>query len=72
VLDIRMPGRMSGIELCRHIKQNDAFDKICVVIVSGWGHLYEHEILAEFGADAFFEKPVSPGKLVDFLKNALA
>jgi hypothetical protein len=29
-------------------------------------------MLAEFGADAFFEKPVSPGKLVDFLKNALA
>lgn len=71
VLDIRMPGRMTGIDLCRYIKQNDAFDKICVVIISGWGHLYEHEILAEFGADAFFEKPVSPGKLVGFLKNAL-
>lgn len=72
VLDIRMPGRMTGIDLCRYIKQNDAFDKICVVIVSGWGHLYEHEMLAEFGADAFFEKPVSPGKLVGFLKSALA
>lgn len=72
VLDIRMPGRMTGIDLCRYIKQHDAFDKICVVIVSGWGHLYEHEMLAEFGADAFFEKPVSPGKLVGFLKSALA
>jgi DNA-binding response OmpR family regulator len=72
VLDISMPGRMTGIELCRYIKRDDAFDKICVVIVSGCGHLYEHEMLAGFGADAFFEKPVSLGNLVEFLKKALA
>lgn len=72
VLDIRMPGRMSGLELCRYIKQNAAFDKICVVVVSGSDRLYEDEILGDFGADAFFEKPVSPAKLVNFLRDALA
>lgn len=72
VLDIRMPGRMSGLELCRYIKQDDSFHKICVVIVSGSDRLYEHEVLEEFKADAFFEKPVSLGKLVGFLKDALA
>lgn len=72
VLDILMPGRMSGLELCRYIKQNEAFDKICVVVVSGSDRLYENEILGDFGADAFFEKPVSPAKLVNFLKYALA
>lgn len=72
VLDIWMPGRMSGLELCQYIKQSDAFDNICVVLVSGSGRLYKHEILAESGADAFFEKPVSPQTLISFLNEALA
>lgn len=72
VLDIWMPGRMSGLELCRYIKQNEAFNKICVVVVSGSDRLYEDEILGDFGADGFFKKPVSPAKLVNFLRDALA
>lgn len=72
VLDIQMPGRLSGLELCRYIKQNEVFDKICVVIVSGSDRLYEDEVLGDFGADAFFKKPVSPAKLVNFLRDALA
>lgn len=72
VLDIWMPGRMSGLELCRYIKLNKAFDKICVVVVSGSDRLYGDEVLGDFGADAFFKKPLSPAKLVNFLRDALA
>lgn len=71
LLDIRMPGRMSGLDLCRHIKDNASFRQTKIIIVTGSNQEFDRSMANDFGADGYFEKPVSPNELVDFLRNIL-
>lgn len=71
LLDIRMPGRVSGLDLCRHIKNSASFCQTKVVIVTGSNQEFDRSMANNFGADGYFEKPVSPNELVDFLRNIL-
>jgi ribonuclease P protein subunit RPR2 len=66
VLDVRLPG-MTGIELCRRLKADEATEKIAVVILSG----STGETLAaqDTGADAFLRKPFSPLELLDIVER---
>lgn len=71
LLDIRMPGRMSGLDLCRHIKDNVSFRQTKIVIVTGSNQDFDRSMANDFGADGYFEKPVSPNELVEFLRHIL-
>ena len=71
VLDIRMPGRISGLDLCRHIKDNASFRQTKIVIVTGSNQEFDRSMAKDFGADGYFEKPVSPYELVEFLRHIL-
>lgn len=71
VLDIRMPGRISGLDLCRHIKDNASFRQTKIVIVTGSNQEFDRSMAKDFGADGYFDKPVSPYELVEFLRHIL-
>jgi len=71
VLDIRMPGRISGLDLCLHIKDNASFRQTKIVIVTGSNQEFDRSMAKDFGADGYFEKPVSPYELVEFLRHIL-
>ena len=59
VCDIMMPG-ISGLEVCKRIKENEKTRNIPIIILSAWS-LDEHRVAAyENGADAFIAKPFSP------------
>ncbi|MDP8911480.1 MAG: response regulator [Actinomycetota bacterium] len=61
VLDVHMPG-MSGIELCRRLKEDAKTRGIAVVLLSGNADAQAN--LAESGANAFLAKPFSPLELL--------
>ncbi len=71
LLDIRMPGRISGLDLCRHIKDNASFRQTKIVIITGSNQEFDRSMANDFGADGYFEKPVSPNELVEFLRHIL-
>lgn len=54
-LDLLMPS-MDGFELCRRIKERDAFT--CVYAVSGYVEGHNPDELQQAGFDGFFGKPV--------------
>ena len=57
--DIMMPG-ISGLEVCKRIKENEKTRDIPIIILSAW-NLDEHRVAAyENGADAFLAKPFNP------------
>ena len=66
VLDVSLPG-MSGAELCRRLKADEATRKIAVVILSG--SVDDPAPARELGADAFLRKPFSPLELLDVVER---
>ena len=59
LLDGQMP-RMSGFEVCRHIKQDQALEDIPVIFVTAMGDPDFEEIGLEIGAADFITKPIAP------------
>jgi response regulator RpfG family c-di-GMP phosphodiesterase len=66
VLDFRLPG-MSGAELCRRVKADEATIDIAIVILSGSAD--ETALVHDSGADAFLRKPFSPLELLDVVER---
>ncbi len=66
LLDVMMPG-MNGIELLKHIRQNDAAIK--VLMMSGEADYSSAVQATRLGALDFFEKPLNPDKVILALKN---
>lgn len=70
VLDLMLPGR-SGLEICRHLKQDPATEPIPVVMLTARGE--EADIVAglELGADDYVTKPFSPRILAARIRAVL-
>jgi response regulator RpfG family c-di-GMP phosphodiesterase len=66
VLDFRLPG-MTGAELCRRVKADEATVDIAIVILSG--STDETAQVHDSGADAFLRKPFSPLELLDVVER---
>lgn len=66
VLDVRLPA-MSGIELCRRLKADEATVDIAVVLLSGSAD--DTAAAHDSGADAFVRKPFSPLELLDVVER---
>jgi ribonuclease P protein subunit RPR2 len=62
VLDVHMPGQ-SGIEFCRHLKDDPTTRDIGVVLLTGSGGDNSTDAI-QSGADAFLLKPFSPLELL--------
>lgn len=71
VLDVMMPGRMNGFQLCELIKGDAALRDIYVVMVTARSQVDDQELGRALGADAYFVKPFSPLALLRHLSEAL-
>lgn len=63
ILDVMLPG-MSGLEVCRELRANDATDAIPIIMVTARGEETDRIIGLDIGADDYIAKPFSPNELV--------
>ncbi len=70
VSDIMMPV-MDGLELCRLIKNDMQYSHIPIILLTAKNSLQSKIEGLEQGADAYIEKPFSPGHLEAQIKNLL-
>jgi len=70
LLDVRMP-RMSGYEVCTHIKADDDTRRIPVVFLSAKGQEAEVNTGYDLGAIDYILKPFSPDQLLEIIRNIL-
>ncbi len=66
ILDVMLPGRLDGVELCRAVKQ---LSSVPVLIVSARGQLSDKQRASEAGADAYMVKPFSPASMREQVKE---
>jgi CheY-like chemotaxis protein len=70
LLDIVMPG-MNGLEVCEHLKADDATSNIPIVFLSGKASGDQGDEGIELGGQAYLQKPVEPESLFSILDIVL-
>jgi DNA-binding response OmpR family regulator len=63
LLDVNMPG-LCGFEVCKRIKENERYQNIPIVLVTGETSKEDHIKGFEAGAEDFIEKPFDPMELL--------
>lgn len=69
LLDVMMPGKMDGLELCRLIKNDPELSSIYIVLLTARGQPKDIEAGTDAGADAYLLKPFSPLKLIETINT---
>ncbi len=55
-LDLKLPGSMDGLELCRQIRKE--YPLVCIFAMTAYASLFELSDCREAGFDDYFTKPV--------------
>ncbi|MBI5102464.1 MAG: response regulator [Nitrospirae bacterium] len=71
ILDWMMP-EVSGIELCRTIKQDKVLGKIPVFMLTAKGQDSDEQLGMRTGAQRYITKPFSPKVLLEMVREALS
>lgn len=58
LLDLRMPGELSGFDVARELKSSPVTARIPIIVVSASTHMDAKSMVDQVGCDAFVEKPV--------------
>ena len=70
LLDIMMP-KMSGFEVCRHLKGNPETRDILVIMITALNETSDVERATECGTDDYLTKPVERSALVSLVRTML-
>lgn len=70
LLDIALP-HLSGLEVCRRLREERATANTPILLLSGLVQPAERRAAVEIGAQGFIEKPFSPAALVEQVTDTL-
>jgi len=70
ILDVMMP-KLDGLEVCRRIRQAGHSD-VPIIIVSALARPADVSAGMEAGADAYVDKPITPGTVVARIREIVA
>lgn len=69
-LDVMMP-KISGLDVCRQVKQNLAYQDIYIILLTAKGQEYDREMGLEVGADCYITKPFRPRDILQKTRQVL-
>lgn len=72
VLDVMMPGRLDGLDVCRALKDDPATAGAYVVLLTARGQAGDALAGRAAGADAYMIKPFSPTRLIEVIERRAA
>jgi two-component system phosphate regulon response regulator PhoB len=70
LLDWMLPG-MSGIDLCRRLRQDERYQSVPIIMLTARGEERDKVTGLDTGADDYITKPFSPRELVSRIKAVL-
>lgn len=72
VMDIMLPGGVSGIDVTRSLKADEATKSIPIIVVTTLAIAGDLDRIREAGADAYIPKPINVENFVNTIKGYLA
>jgi two-component system, OmpR family, response regulator len=70
ILDIALPG-VNGQEICKRIKNDPAFGKPYIIVITALEDPDLEKNLYELGADRFFRKPLALQDILETINTAV-
>lgn len=71
LLDLRMPGELSGLDVAKKLREAVQTDRIPIVVVSASVHTDARAMIRDFGCDEFIEKPVDFALLYETIERLI-
>lgn len=71
LLDVMMPGELSGLDACRTLKADPGTAGIFVILVTARDDFETIIAAREAGADAYMVKPFKPARLVELIARRM-
>ncbi len=72
LLDIMMPERLNGFDVCKILKEDPDTRDIYIIMLTAKGQQTDREKGLAVGANDYFVKPFSPVELMDKIDSILA
>ena len=72
LLDVMMPGRYDGFDVCKLLKSDPATKNIYIIMLTAKGQKTDKEKGLILGADDYFVKPFSPMELMEKIDEVLS
>ena len=72
LLDVLMPGRFDGMEVCRQLRGRKEMDNTWIVLLTGNDSPQDREKAKQSGANAYLTKPFKPAQLSQLIEKLVA
>jgi len=69
LLDVMMPGRFDGLEVCRQLRARPEMTQTWIVMLSGNDAPQDRERGKQVGANAYLAKPFKPAQLSNLIEK---
>lgn len=69
LLDVMMPGRFDGLEVCRQLRARPEMAQTWIVMLSGNDGQQDREKGKQVGANAYLAKPFKPAQLSNLIEK---
>jgi DNA-binding response OmpR family regulator len=70
-MDVMMPGKLDGYQVCAQIKSMPDFDSVKVVMLTARGQRSDFDVGKQAGADSYLTKPFSPLELIKLAEKMI-
>jgi len=71
LLDVLMPGRFDGMEVCRQLRGRPEMDGTWIVLLTGNDSPQDRERSKQVGANVFLTKPFKPAQLSQLIEKLI-
>ena len=71
VMDVQLPGGVSGLDVTRSLKDDDDLKAIPVIAVTAFAMKGDDKKILEAGCDAYMPKPISALRFLESIKGFL-
>lgn len=71
LVDVLLPGRMDGLQVCRQIRQNAAIGDLPIILLTALNSPQDRQKGVVAGANAYLTKPFRPLELIDTVARML-
>lgn len=72
LLDIQMPGKYDGLEVCAELKNDVETSNIYIIMLTAKGQEWDKEAGWRAGCDEYYVKPFSPLELMSKVEQLLS